>query len=67
MLQGGVGYNISKHFSLQVAYTHYFCMSSTVDLDGTTLASALQLPEGRLIGGYSNSIDSGSVGLKLPF
>jgi len=63
----GASYDISKHFSVQLAYSHYFAVASTVDSTGTTLASALQLPEGRLVGSYSNSIDSGSLGLKLRF
>jgi long-chain fatty acid transport protein len=63
----GASYDISKHFSVQAAYTHYFCAASTVDSEGTTLASALQLPEGRLLGSYNNSIDSYSLGVKLRF
>ncbi len=63
----GATYDLSKNLSLQIAYSHYFCASSTVDSLGTTLGSRLQLPEGQLVGSYSNSIDSFAIGGKLRF
>ena len=67
LLGVGVNYDVTKHISLGFAYSHYFCSSATVDNTGTSLGSALELSEGRLVGSYSNSIDSFSGGVKLRF
>jgi long-subunit fatty acid transport protein len=63
----GATYDVSRHVSLALAYSHYFGLGSTIDATGPSLANALQLSEGRLIGSYNNDIDSFSAGIKVRF
>jgi long-chain fatty acid transport protein len=67
LLAAGLTYDVTRNLSVQFAYSHYFCASASVDSLGTTLGSQLQLPEGRLVGSYDNTIDSFSGGVKLRF
>jgi long-chain fatty acid transport protein len=63
----GATYDVSRNVSLALAYSHYFGLGSTIDATGPSLANALQLSEGRLIGSYNNDIDSFSAGIKVRF
>jgi len=67
LLGVGMTYDVTRHLSVQVAYSHYFGMASTIDATGPSLSSRLQLPQGNLVGSYSNDIDSFSAGVKLRF
>jgi long-chain fatty acid transport protein len=63
----GVTYDVSRMVSLDLAYTHYLDLASTIDNTGPSLANGLEQSEGRLIGSYDNQIDSFSAGLRLRF
>jgi long-chain fatty acid transport protein len=64
----GFTYDITRGISLDLAYNHYFPMGSNrIDATGPSLANALELSAGRLVGGYSDQIDSFSAGFKIRF
>jgi len=67
LIGAGFTYDLSKNLSFDLAYSHYFSSNGSVAANGTTLSSALQLPEGHLVGNYSDAIDSFSGGFKLRF
>lgn len=67
LLGVGASYDVTRNMSVQVAYSHFFSSSASVDSLGTTLGSRLQLPEGQLVGTYNNTIDSFALGFKLRF
>jgi long-chain fatty acid transport protein len=63
----GFNYQVTPRFSFGASYDHYFGLGGAIDSTGPSLASALELPAGRLTGNYSDQIDTVSAGIKLKF
>jgi long-chain fatty acid transport protein len=56
-VSGGVGYQFSKAWGVDVGYSHLFCKNSTIDLQGGSNPQNASFFQGNLSGTYKNSID----------
>lgn len=67
-ISGGVSYQFTRDFGVDVGYSHLFCKNSTVDLQGGSDPSdQAKYDGGNLSGSYKNSIDILAVQARYTF